>query len=128
MDPIKPIEGTVSNAQEQALSLTEVMREHYWRQQAEQATHTVVASDKSVEVAVKREKQPTKKAPVQVSNSVHNTYAEFTVDRDSHKVIVRIIDGNSGELVRTIPPEDLAKEIAKGRLSQNQIRRRSIRL
>ncbi len=127
MDPIKPIEGTVSNAQEQALALTEVMRERYWQQRAEQTTQTVRQPDEAVEVATRQKQQPDKPAQP-APNTLHNTYAEFSVDRDTHRVVVRIIDGNSGELIRTIPPEDLAKEIAKGKLHQNQIRRRNIRL
>ena len=127
MDPIKPIEGTVNNSQEQALALTEVMRERYWQQRAERATQTVHQPDEPVEVATRHQKQPQKSTQPAPGN-LYNTYAEFSVDRDTHKVVVRIIDGNSGELIRTIPPEDLAKEIAKGKLHQNQIRRRNIRL
>ncbi len=127
MDPIKPIEGTISNAQEQALALTEVMRERYWQQRAEQTTRTVREPDEAVEVATRQKQQPDKRAQ-SATATLPNTYAEFSVDRDTHKVVVRIIDGNSGELIRTIPPEDLAKEIAKGKLQTSQIRRRSIRL
>ncbi len=127
MDPIKPIEGTISNAQEQALALTEVMRERYWQQRAEQTTRTVREPDEAVEVATRQKQQPDKQAQPAAA-TLPNTYAEFSVDRDTHKVVVRIIDGNSGELIRTIPPEDLAKEIAKGKLRTSQIRRRSIRL
>ncbi len=128
MDPIKPIEGTISNAQEQALALTEVMRERYWQQRAEQTTRTVREPDEAVEVATRQRQQQSDKPVQSASATLHNTYAEFSVDRDTHKVVVRIIDGNSGELIRTIPPEDLAKEIAKGKLQTSQIRRRSIRL
>ncbi len=127
MDPIKPIEGTVNNAQEQALALTEAMRERYWQQQAEKTTRTVKAPNNAVEVATRQKQQPNKPTPPTVNN-LHNTYAEFSVDHDTKRVIVRIIDGNSGELIRTIPPEDLAKEIAKGKLRQDQIRRRNMRL
>lgn len=126
MDPIKPIEGTASNTKEQAIALTEVMRERYWQQRAEKNTQTVKAPDEAVELATRQKKEPDKPAPS--SNSVMNTYAEFSVDRDTHRVMVRIIDGNSGELIRTIPPENLAKELANGKLQRNQIRRRNIRL
>ncbi len=127
MDPIKPIEGTVSNAQEQAIALTEVMRERYWQQQARKTTKVVKAPDTAVEVATRQKKQPDKSAET-AKNVLPNTYAEFSVDRNTHRVVVRIIDGNSGELIRTIPPEKLAKEIASGKLQRNRVRRRDIRL
>ncbi len=128
MDPIKPIEGTVSNAQEQAIALTEVMRERYWQQRAEKATNTVKEPDTAVEVSTRQQKQKQPEKPAEAASTLPNTYAEFSVDRDTHRVVVRIIDGDSGELIRTIPPEKLAKEIANGKLQQNRIRRRDIRL
>lgn len=127
MDPIKPIEGTVSNSQEQAQALTEAMRERYWQQRAEKTSNTVEQSDQTAETKTPPKEKPAKPAPKSATGAF-NTYAEFSVDRDTKRVIVRIIDGNSGELVRTIPPEDLAKEIAKGKLKTTQIRRRSLRL
>ena len=39
---------------------------------------------------------------------------------------MRIIDADSGKLVRTIPPDELAKEIAKGNLQPAQLRRRAV--
>jgi len=127
MDPIKPIEGTVSNAQEQAQALTEVLRERYWQQRADRTGNTVKQSDQTAEAKTAHKEKQADPAPKAMSG-VLNTYAEFSVDRETKRVIVRIIDGNSGELVRTIPPEDLAKEIAKGKLKTTQIRRRSLRL
>jgi len=128
MEPIKPIEGTVSNSQDQAAALTEVMRERYWHNKAEQATQTVQQGDESAEVKQKREGQSDKKAKAPQSGLIHNTFAEFTVDSETHEVIVRIFNGDTGDLIRTLPPEKLAEEIAKGHFRPEQIRRRNIRL
>ena len=37
------------------------------------------------------------------------SYIQFVVDHESHEVTVKVIDRASGEVVRTIPPEELAK-------------------
>ncbi len=128
MEPIKPIEGTINNSQDQATALTEVMRERYWHNKADQATKTVQHGDESAEVKSRREGRPDKKAKAPANALIHNTYAEFTVDSETHEVIVRIFDGDSGDLIRTLPPEKLAEEIAKGNFRPEQIRRRNIRV
>lgn len=129
MEPIKPIEGTVNHSQDQATALTEVMRERYWHSKAEQAAQTVQRGDESANVKQKREGRPDdKKAKAPKNSVIHNTFAEFTVDSETHEVIVRIFDGDSGDLIRTLPPEKLAEEIAKGNFRPEQIRRRNIRL
>ncbi|BCX81408.1 flagellar protein FlaG [Methylomarinovum caldicuralii] len=37
---------------------------------------------------------------------------EFSIDRDTHKVVVKVLDAESGEVVRQIPPKS-ALELAK---------------
>ena len=37
------------------------------------------------------------------------THAQFEVQKETGKVIVRIIDEASGDVVRTIPPDELAR-------------------
>lgn len=131
MEPIKPIEGTVNNGQEQALALSEVIRERYWNHRAEQIKSTVNAGDKSSGSKSATEEQPKRAHRVKDDEptfNISNTYAEFSVDSETNEVVVRIIDGNSGELVRTLPPEKLVEEIAHGKFKPEQIRRRNIRL
>ena len=41
--------------------------------------------------------------------SVHSCYLRFVVDHESNEVTVKVIDRASGEIVRTIPPEELAR-------------------
>jgi uncharacterized FlaG/YvyC family protein len=60
------------------------------------------------------------------SSSLRHTYAEFEVNRETHEVVVRIIDVDSGKLVRTIPPDQLAEEIVKGDIMPNRLRRRAV--
>lgn len=43
-----------------------------------------------------------------------NTYAKFDIQVDSGEVVVKIIDGQTGELIRTVPPDELARCIARG--------------
>lgn len=41
--------------------------------------------------------------------SVNNCYIQFIVDHESKEVTAKVIDRASGEVVRTIPPEELAR-------------------
>ena len=53
-------------------------------------------------------------------------YARFIVDQESHQVRVEIVDEGSGEVIREIPPENLAKLAAEMRkyeqLSTSRVR------
>ena len=40
---------------------------------------------------------------------LRESYVQFVIDRVSKEVSVRIIDRASGEVIRTIPPEDILK-------------------
>jgi len=122
VDSIKPVEGTIKDAEGQASALAEVVRTRYWKQLA-QKMPPVEASE---EAKLTEEKQP----PVeeQKTNTVktRHTYAEFEINQDTREVLVRIFDAESGDLVRTIPPEELAEEIARGNFQPNQLRRRAV--
>jgi uncharacterized FlaG/YvyC family protein len=121
MEPIKPIEGTLKDGEGQASVLAKVVREHYWQRQAREMT-AVEAGEEASQTTEKQQGQGEKKPGVQTQY----TYAEFEINQETRTVIVHIIDAESGKLVRTIPPEDLAKEIAKGNFHPNQLRRRAI--
>ncbi|MHB0877527.1 MAG: flagellar protein FlaG [Anaerolineae bacterium] len=41
-------------------------------------------------------------------------YAEFEVKDDTGEVVVKIVDGASGEVIRTVPPDELSKVIQSG--------------
>jgi len=121
MDPIKPIEGILKDGEGQASALAEVVRDSYWKQKA-QETPVVEASEESSDTTQKGydQEEATTRAPMQ------RTYAEFEINRETREVIVRIIDAENGRLIRTIPPDELAKEIIKGNLYPRQLRRRAI--
>ncbi|MEW5956171.1 MAG: flagellar protein FlaG [Chloroflexota bacterium] len=122
MDPIKPIEGILKDGEGQASVLAEVVRDSYWKHKA-QETPAIEASEEATDDTTKRgHNQDESKSQV----SMHRTYAEFEINRETREIIVRIIDAESGSLVRTIPPDELAKEIIKGNLNPNQLRRRAI--
>ena len=122
MEPIKPIEGTLKDGEGQASVLAEVVRENYWKQRAQEMP-AVESSDGASGPAQKQQGQDQEK-PARVGPQ--RTYAEFEINQDTREVIVRIIDAETGKLVRCIPPEELAKEIVKGNLYPNQLRRRAI--
>ena len=42
---------------------------------------------------------------------MRDSYVQFVIDRVSKEVTVRIIDRQSGEVIRTIPPEEILKLI-----------------
>ena len=122
MEPIKPVEGTLKDGEGQASVLAEVVRENYWKQRAKDMP-PVEASDETSGPAQKQQGQEPEK-PARAGPQ--RTYAEFEINQDTREVIVRIIDAETGKLVRSIPPEELAKEIVKGNLYPNQLRRRAI--
>jgi len=119
MGPIKPISGNINNDEGQASALTEVVREGYWKQRA-QKTQIIEESEDSSEVTEKRQGQQTNDL------QMRRTYIEFEVNRDTRDVTVRIIDAESGKLLRTLPPDELAKEIIKGNFHPSQLRHHAI--
>ena len=123
MEPIKPLEGVNRETQGQESPLAEMVRENYWKQRAKKAT-TVEANKESADLAGKGQNLAEEHSEAKIS--ARHTYAEFEIDKKTHEVLVRIIDAESGELVRSIPPEKLAEEIAKGKLHPNQLRRRAV--
>lgn len=49
--------------------------------------------------------------------SVDNCYIQFVVDHESKEVTAKVIDRASGEVVRTIPPEELARCVQGSRMA-----------
>jgi len=121
MDPIKPVERIIKDAEGQASALSSLVRERYWQQQA-QPLPPVDAAEETTVPTEKHQGQAEEKPQGQM----RHTYAEFEINRETREVIVRIIEAESGKLLRTIPPDELAKEIVKGNLQPNQLRRRAI--
>lgn len=122
VEPIKPIEGMLKDSEGQASAMAEVMRENYWKQKSQELPK-VEAGEESTKSDLKEKTEP-KDHAVQVKT--RHTYAEFEVNKDTQEVIVRIIDSETGKLVRTIPPDELAKEIVKGNFQPSQLRRRAV--
>ncbi len=125
VDSIKPVEGTIKDAEGQASALAEVVRTRYWKQLA-QKMPPVEATEESGLKELKEENRPVVEAKTEPTVKTRHTYAEFEINQDTREISVRIFDAESGELVRTIPPDELAKEIAKGNLQPNQLRRRAV--
>lgn len=124
MEPVKPIEGNLRDAEGQSSALADMVRARYWKQMA-QKLPPVESGEEITNSEAKPEKQPEAK-PVEPAVKTRHTYAEFEINKETREVLVRIFDADSGELVRSIPPEDLAKEIARGNLQPNQLRRRAV--
>lgn len=121
MEPIKPVEGVAKDAEGQSTALAEVVRARYWKQLA-QKMPPVEAAEELPQAEVK----PEDNAVTKLTNKIRHTYAEFEINQETREVQVRIFDAESGEIVRTIPPEELAKEIARGNFQPNQLRRRAV--
>ncbi len=122
MEPIKPIEGHLKDAEGQSSALAEVVRARYWKQLA-QKLPPVEASE---EAQIGDEKHHPAEEQKTGHPQARHTYAEFEINQETREVLVRIFDAESGDLVRTIPPDELAKEIAKGNFQPNQLRRRAV--
>ena len=130
MEPIKPIEGTLKDGEGQASALAEVVRTRYWQQFA-QKMPPVQKNGEAASPENNRNGSPVAENKVAETKEprirrTRHTYAEFEVNQDSREVQVRIFDAENGKLIRTIPPEELAKEIANGNLQPNQLRRRAV--
>lgn len=121
MEPIKPIDGIRRDTEEQSLALNGIVYERYWQQRA-QISPAVESAKETSKVTEKYPDQDKEKPPAQM----HRTYAEFEVNQETGEVMVRIIEAESGKLIRTIPPDELVKEIIKGNFRPNQLRRRAI--
>jgi uncharacterized FlaG/YvyC family protein len=126
MDLVKPIEGAVNDVRGQSIAVAQQLQARYNEQRAQQLPPPP-PPDASEPVAEERREhsRPTEEARTPTI-SMRHTYAEFEVSRENHEVTVRIIDGQTGKLIRTIPPEELAREIARGNLYPNQLRRRAV--
>jgi hypothetical protein len=123
MDLVKPIEGSQSDARGQGVAVAETVRERYYQQHS-QPLPPVNPPDAGEPAADKRNSPPEEARPQQ--SGMQHTYAEFEVSRETREVTIRIIDARTGKLVRTVPPEDLAREIARGNLYPDQLRRRAV--
>jgi len=123
VEPIKPIEGMLKDGEGQASIMADVMRKSYWKQKA-QETPKVEAGDASAKAKEKKQNDVADKNQAKIKSS--RTYAEFEINKETREVLVRIFDADSGELVRSIPPDELAKELVRGNLMPNQLRRRAI--
>ena len=49
------------------------------------------------------------------------TYIQYVVDHASHEVTVKVIDRASGEVTRTVPPEELAKYAQESRMTPGSV-------
>ncbi|MCB0209140.1 MAG: flagellar protein FlaG [Anaerolineae bacterium] len=124
MEPIRPIEGISKGNQSQGNPLNQVIYENYWQKRTKEKVSNVEASSDATGTA--NEHHQTKSDEKQVKIQMSHTYAEFEIDQETREVLVRIIDAESGKLVRSIPPEKLAEEIAKGNLYPHQLKRRAV--
>ncbi len=122
IEPIKPVEGSIKASEGQSSALAEVVRARYWKQLA-QKMPPVESSEESSQPKGKPNGQVEAKV---LPPTIHSTFAEFEINRDTAEVLVRIFDADSGDLVRTIPPDQLAKEIVEGKLFPNQLRRKAV--
>jgi uncharacterized FlaG/YvyC family protein len=125
MDLVKPIEGSQNDARGQGAAIAETVRERYYQQHAQPLPPVKPPDAAEKEKAIEKHSSPPEDVRPQQSGMGH-TYAEFEVNRDTREVTIRIIDAETGKLVRTVPPEDLAREIARGNLYPNQLRRRAV--
>ncbi|HMQ52846.1 MAG TPA: flagellar protein FlaG [Anaerolineae bacterium] len=122
-EPIKPIERNLKDADGQTANLTNTIRARYWKQKAQELP-PVDAGEESAEL--KDNPEPNVAHQETPSLQARQTYAEFEINQETREVFVRIIDADSGKLIRTLPPDKLAEEIAKGNLHPRQLRRKAV--
>ena len=47
-----------------------------------------------------------------IAQLFYNTQLNFSVDETTNELIVKVVDGSSGEVIRQIPPEEMLRLIA----------------
>jgi uncharacterized FlaG/YvyC family protein len=122
MDAINPIEGINKGTQHHKPSVSEINYQAYWKRQAQEEAPVAAADESKLNSGTdqRQTNAQSKHFPLR------QTYAEFEVNQKTREVFVRIIDADSGELIRTLPPDKLAEEIAKGNLHPRQLRRKAV--
>jgi uncharacterized FlaG/YvyC family protein len=124
MDFVKPVSGVLSDAQGQGAAAVEIIRERYRQQQAREVPN-VKAGDESQPVVERRRRDGEQEA-VALTSTLRHVYADFEVDHSTREVTMRLFDADTGELVRTIPADQLADEILKGSFVPNHMRIRTV--
>lgn len=126
MDYVQPVGSVSGDVQGQGAVTAEIVRERY-AQLIEQKVKEVEASAEGQSVLERKRKDAGQEqtAPPPVTAARH-IRTEFEVDEETHDVTVRMFDADTGALVRTIPPEELAQEIIKSNLVPNRVRARSL--
>jgi hypothetical protein len=120
MGPITPLEGVWIDTRDRVYSLTDRIRSFYATRPpqkgmiAEAMTERIQAPVQPVDAV-----EPS--SPVE--HWLRETYTEYEVRQETNELIVRIIDAGSGEIVRVVPAEELAKELANQSQPMVQARR-----
>ena len=131
MEPIRPMENdvTADNRQTQSLAMAEVMRERYATQRAREMA-PADPSHNADETDRRQDEKSHHRAAEAKSQAftMRRTYAEFDVNQETREVSVRILDADSGDVIRVIPADDLVKELASGNLPTTKMRRLTIHM
>lgn len=126
MDYVQPVGSVSGDVQGQGAVTAEIVRERY-AQLIEQKVKEVEAGTESQALVERRHKDGSREqASSAPAGTARHIRTEFDVDEETHDVTVRMFDSDTGALVRTIPPEELAQEIIKSNLVPNRVRARSM--
>ena len=126
MDLIKPIERDVNEARGQKTIVAEAAQERRYEQAAARLP-AVEAADRAQRIKESDSKPapPPEAKPAPVASASH-TDLEYKVNKDTGDVTVLVRDRESGKLLRTIPADELAHELARGNLQPNRLRRQAV--
>jgi flagellar protein FlaG len=92
-----------ANKAEQALKISDVVENNATVKDAKQATSAPLSAEQLEKVAQQ----------LQDFVGEMNRGLEFTVDKDSGRDVIKVIDKNSGELVKQYPSEEVLTLVAK---------------
>ncbi len=85
--------------------------------QIEQTSLVDLKAKEAQSAQIKTDEEPLKKLKEKFAKPLGDVSLKFKVDEDTHDVTVFIVDNASKKVVRTIPPEEMAK-INAGELLQ----------
>ncbi len=112
MEQVEKIQGTVQSDRTQTMVAMETARRFSEAQAQRVELKRLGEASRGV---VEGEDNPSRlqdRGNGEFASHVSRTYAQFEVNSETHEVSVRIVDMESGEVVRTIPPDELSRLVS----------------
>lgn len=112
MDQVEKIQGTTQPDRTQTIVTMETTRRFSEAQAQRVELKRLGEASRRVVEGGDRSSRSQVRGNGEFAEHVSRTYAQFEVNSETHEVSVRIVDRETGEVVRTIPPDELARLVS----------------